>query len=178
VTPESPTASPRHHLPFTLALQCRHPAQAFLFGRVLSIKELTDTSDLFLKATALSSTPITDDEFTPISGFLAYNTKFKVITVLKGEAPAEVGFHHYGKGGPPGHMFYWPESFNFKPGRTYLLWAKKTPDGVLRQFGMATATHGQIAVLTRDAAPVIGIVARDIVWNELNFSWKATIRPT
>lgn len=145
------------------------PGHAYIVGPPLSLQEMMDASDLVVKATALGTEPVADERFRPLSGFRICSTRFKVVSTLKGEADDEIRFHHYGKAPGRFGIFYAPQYLDFKAGRTYLLWAKKSDNGAWSQVSTAPTMRPQGACLTLDATPAAaasGIKAT--VWNELN----------
>jgi len=56
-------------------------------GPPLSLEKLAADADVIFKGTVISSETVQDDWFKPCTGFVARETKFTVISVIKG-APA------------------------------------------------------------------------------------------
>src|SRR5205809_5112940 len=82
-------------------------ALGYLVGPPLSLKKLTAEADIIFKGTAISSGPVQNKWFKQFQGFVAQETQFKVISVIKGNQPVEtLRFRHYDESpSPEGRMF-------------------------------------------------------------------------
>ena len=77
-------------------------AFAYIVGLALGLDKLNAEANLIFKGTAVSGDPVQDGWFKPCPGFAARETQFKVISVLKGDAPgATLRFRHYDKSPQP-----------------------------------------------------------------------------
>ncbi|HEX8552461.1 MAG TPA: HEAT repeat domain-containing protein [Abditibacteriaceae bacterium] len=146
------------------------PAHAYAVGRAPSLRSLTQSADFVVKATALRSQPVVDASFYSGQGFKPYKTHFKIVSSIKGEAAGEIEFHHMGFDQSYGSVIsYIPNALHFEAGRTYLLWAKKTPQGNWRQIDEQPLLRSSGALQTLDDTPIPDTKAdiNDIAWNEL-----------
>ena len=168
--------------PFSLAITTGNiPSSVFVQS-----EEMEREADLIFKGQALSSERITNSAF-GLSFGEAFATRFRIISVLKGNAANdEIVFQHYGKGtkgpnswgGPPP-----PVSYMFETGQSYLVFAASMnkPDkyySVLpgktnqpyefRQLASNPHRRGEGALRTLDARPVTGFSVKDTHWYELN----------
>jgi hypothetical protein len=150
------------------------------YGR---LGEMTAEADLVFKGEALSSTRVTNKAFR-IQQMDPHATRFKVISVLKGEDhPGIVVFQHYTTrpgvwGGPPE-----PPHYRFQPGQRYLVFAARTdkPDRYyspepgrawnpqeIRQFVGSPLRDDEGVIRTLDARPLTGLSIKEAHWLELN----------
>jgi len=149
------------------------------------LAELERKADLIFKGEAVSNTQITNAAFN-ITHMKLCATKFRVISVLKGEAVREVGLEHYSGWG---EMWAWsgpsPPAFNkFEPHQTYLVFAarmdkpdsyysplanvKVAPDE-FRQIADVPRTHDEGAMKTLDQRSLpAGLSVKEAHWFELN----------
>jgi len=155
-----------------VALAFAAPAGAYSVP-VLTLDQVIKQADVIIKAKAVSSRPVEDAWFTEYRGCLVFATEMKVVSVLKGDLKeADVAFHHYGfdpkhRGGPNGLM---PQLYKFEPGRSYILFAKRTDSpGILRQpWKHHKLREDQGVVLAADDKPVPkGRSVKDVLWAEL-----------
>lgn len=144
-----------------------NPAHAYLVGPPYSLEKLSAEADVVFKATAIESQPVEDAWFAPLNGFRAFGTRFKIVSLLKGELPpGEVLFRHHGPSENAKFMMYSPQQYKFTPGRSYLVWADKTEDGALRQLPKShTWLADQGGLLAADDAPTQGDL-KSVVWSE------------
>ncbi len=170
---------------FNLAITTGNiPASVFIqpHGR---LEEMEQKADLVFKGQVLSTTPITNEAFR-ISSMTVNVTKFKVISVLKGEVAKEVFFEHYAGIGP--HGFDWsgqapPATHKFEVGQSYLVFAAHmdkpddyyTPEtgvtnlpDVLRQIADVPKGGSDGVMRTLDALPITGYSVKEAHWFELN----------
>jgi len=111
-------------------------AWAYLVGPAVSLDKMTELADLVVKARAVATQPTDDPWFKPLRGFAASATKLEVMSVLKGERGGGViTFQHYAVAAAGGGFSYMPQHYEFTPGKSYIVFAKKTDTpGVLRQL--------------------------------------------
>ena len=132
-------------------------ALGYAVGPPLSLEKLTAEADLVFKGTVLSAEPVQDEWFKPCPGFAARETAFKVISVIKGEAPgATLRFRHYDQDPrTQGYMFQ-PQYYHFEKGRSYIVFAKRSGTaGVFRQIqANHTGKEDQGALLCPGDQPV------------------------
>ena len=151
-------------------------ALGYVVGPPLSLEKLTAEADLVFKGTALTGDPVQDEWFKPCPGFVARETEFKVISVLKGEAPGStLRFHHYDEDlRPQGRMFQ-PQYYHFEKGRSYIVFAKRSEAaGVFRQL---QANHmgkeDQGVLLCPGSQPVKVETVKEAIWGELALMLKS-----
>jgi hypothetical protein len=160
------------------------PASVFIqpHGR---LEEMEQKADLVFKGQAILSAEITNASFT-VSSLGMEATKFKVISVLKGEAPAEIIFNHYASYGK--HEFFWsgpspPAMHKFEAGQSYLVFAMRMDKadayyappasatnmaGVFRQIADVPKRGPNGVMHTLDARPLGKFSVKEAHWKELN----------
>ena len=156
------------------ALMLARPARAYLVGPAPNLAGLNASSALVAKVTALSSETVEDASFQQLSGFVVNQTRFRVVSVLKDETNGvvkddEIEFRHYAPISDRESIYamYVPHYYRFTPGRSYLLWARKSADG-WQQFSTApTFFQQQGALLAPDDAPVGGNI-KNVIWQQTN----------
>ena len=145
-------------------------AQAYMVGPALSVEELSTNADLIFQGKVVSSEPVSDAWFKPLEGFVARETQFRVISVLKGEAgDATLRFRHYETDPEPRPRMFEPLYYHFDRDRTYLVFARRseTP-GVFRQFqANHTARRDQGVVRCADDTPLPRQGVKEAIWGEL-----------
>lgn len=148
-------------------LAARGMALGYMVGPALTLDQLTAEADFIFKGEALGSAPAQDEWFKPVFGFATRETRFKVISQIKGEsADGEVRFRHYDKDGPDAGSFM-PQHYHFEPGQTYIVFAQKNAAGV-RQIRLNHTQRMDLGVLhCRDQRPVTGKTLTEIYWAEL-----------
>jgi hypothetical protein len=132
-------------------------AWGYLVGPPLSLDKLAAEADLIFKGTAVSGSPVQDEWFKPCAGFVSQETQFKVISVLKGDAPgAALRFRHYDESKIPQGRVFQPQYYHFEAGRTYLVFAKRSETaGVFRQArANHTGKEDQGVLLCPDDQPI------------------------
>ncbi len=152
-------------------------ALGYLVGPPMSLEKLESEVDLVFKGTAVSSEPVRDEWFKPYAGFVAKETEFRVVSVLKGEAPgATLRFRHYDEGTRPEGRVFQPQFYHFEPGKSYLVFAKRSESaGVFRQFqANHTGKEDQGALLCPDDQPVVAKTVKEAIWKELALMLKST----
>ena len=151
-------------------------ALGYLVGPPLSLDTLTADADLVVKGKALSSESVQDEWFKPCPGFVARETAFKVISVIKGEAPpATLRFRHYDQDPrPQGYMFQ-PQYYHFEKGRSYIVFAKRSEaPGVFRQFQVNhTGKEDQGVLLCPGDQPVTAGTVKEAIWDALTLMLKS-----
>ena len=147
-------------------------AAAYLVGAPVTLEKLEEQSDVVFKATAIATVPSDDASFRALDGFVARETEFRVVSVLKGHDLGEkVRFRHYDENPDPkqGGRMYMPQYYHFEAGQTYLVFAKRTEAaGILRQaWDSHRGKVDQGAMRCADAKPVVPGTLKEVVWAEL-----------
>ncbi len=140
----------------------------YLVGPAHSLNEIEAEATVIFKGEALASEPVNDEWFKPHAGYAVRETRFRVISVIKGEAGAgEVRFRHYDES-PAGEVhMYTPQFYHFEPGKTYIVCAQRTPEGA-RQTRRAHTSKMDLGVLScRDDRQTSAKSLHDIYWDEL-----------
>ena len=145
----------------------------YLVTAPLSLDKLTAEADMIFKGTTVSSEPVQDDWFKLRQGFVAQETQFKVISVIKGDTLVEkLLFRHYDESPVPQGRMFQPQFYHFVPGRTYIVFAKQTGTAVV--FRQLSASHtgkkDQGVVWCSDNNPVTAKTVKEVLWNELTAS--------
>ena len=150
------------------------------------LEEMEQKADLVFKGQVISNTPATNASFT-ISDMAVEMTKFKVISVLKGQPLSEVKFEHY-SGYEKGRSFVWigppaPLMHEFEIGKSYLIFAARMdkasdyylpPPGITNSPGLFRQIadipkHADDGVLkTLDARNIDGLSVKEAHWQELS----------
>jgi len=145
---------------------CGHPSRL-----PVSLEQLIAEADIIFKGLAISSRSAQDELFTPCSGLITQETQFKVISVIKGDAPgATVRFQHFDdipqfKGNA---CQMW--RYHFQRSRAYIVFAKKTEDiHIHRQLSVDdSGMQDQGIFLCSDDKPVTANTVKEALWNELS----------
>ena len=140
----------------------------YLVGSALSLNEVEAEATLIFKGESVASETVNDDWFKPHPGYSVRETRFKVISVIKGDVGAgEMRFRHYDESPAEAIQMYTPQFYHFEPGRTYIVSAHRTPEGA-RQTRPAHTMKMDLGVLRcRDDRQVSAKSLRDIYWQEL-----------
>jgi HEAT repeat protein len=142
-------------------------AWGYLVGPPLSLEELEAEADLIIKGEAIASEPVEDEWFKPVSGYGVRETRFRVISTIKGgDAPKEIRFRHYDEAKGMGRM-YTPQFYHFEPGRSYIVCAYKTPTGARQTRSHHTMKMDLGVLRCSDHRAVPAKTLRDIYWEEL-----------
>lgn len=152
-------------------------AWGYLVGPPLSLEKLAAEADIIFKGTAVSSGPVQDEWFKPCSGFVAQETQFTVISVIKGGSPgATLRFRHYDESPQSQLRMFQPQYYHFQHNRTYVVFAKKTEDAAIHRqlWTNHTGKKDQGVLLCSDNKPVIAKTIKDALWNELTLMLKGT----
>ena len=151
-------------------LACAGMALGYPVGPAVSLEKLTEEADIIFKGTAVSSKPVQDNWFRPCQDFVARQTQFKIVSVIKGDRlGGSLVFRHYDYDPEArAHMFQ-PLYYYFEPGRTYIVFAKKGgPAGVFRQLWMNhTMKEDQGVVLCANDKPIAAKTVKEALWAEL-----------
>ena len=158
-------------------LVCAGVARGYLVGPPLGLEKLAATADLIFKGTVVSSGPVQDEWFKPCPGFVAQETRFKVISVIKGDPPGvTLRFRHYDESPQPQGRMYEPQYYHFQSNRTYLVFARKTEDAAIyRQLWAShTGIEDQGVLLCADNKPVMAGTVKEAFWSELTLMLKGS----
>jgi len=145
-------------------------APARLVGPPLSLEKLTLEADIIFKGTAVSSGPVRDEWFKQSQYFIAQETHFKVISVIKGNKPGEtLRLRHYDKTLSPRVGTFALQFYHFEPGRTYIVFAKEADQsGLFRQLWTdLKSREDQGVLLCPNDKLVTANTVREAFWNEL-----------
>ncbi len=141
-------------------------ALGYMVGPALTLDKLAQEADLIFKAEAITSQPVEDASFTKVSGYGARETRFRVISLIKGAAVGdEIRFRHYDE--DAGGGLFTPQYYHFEPGSVYIVCAKETPEGARQTRNNHTAKMDLGSLRCRDKAPVTGKTLPEIYWTEL-----------
>ncbi len=148
-------------------------AETAIIGSPYSLDQLTQDSDLVVKATALGSVRINDPSFPAFSGsYPIMGTRFRVISVLKGDGTLkEFTFRHFGIGqSDAATVVPEPQMYEFEAGQSYILFTKKAADPmVFRTFEFnwnLLRDQGVIRAATASPFPN-GTTPKAATWREL-----------
>ena len=144
-------------------------APGYLVGPALTLDQLAEESDVIFKAEAIEGKPVQDEWFKDIPGYAARETRFKIISQIKGGAGSgEARFRHYDENADGlGLGSYNPQFYHFEPGRTYIIFADKTATGT-RQIRLDHTMQMDSGVLRcRDDRRVTAKTLHEIYWTEL-----------
>jgi len=145
-------------------------ALAYPVGPALSLDRLVAEADLVFKGVVLTNAPVQDDWFKPYAGFTATETAFKIISVLKGDAPAAtLRFHHYDDSAQRKAWGFQPQQYHFEASDAYLVFAKHgAAPGDFRQLAANhTAKGDQGALLCADDQPITAGSVKEAIWREM-----------
>jgi hypothetical protein len=153
-----------------IVLACAGSASGRSAMLPVSLEELIAEADIIFKGLVVSSRPAQDELFKPCSGLITQETQFKVISVIKGDAPgATVRFQHFDaipqfKGN---ECQMW--RYHFQRNGAYIVFAKKTEDIHIHSqlwvndLGM----DHQGVFLCSDNKPVTANTVKEAIWSEL-----------
>lgn len=166
----------RCSLPLAMAFAFLWPgvAGAHLVGSPVPLEGVAGKADVIFKATAVSDAPTDKGGFEKVSGFATFETRLRVVDVMKGEVPkGEVGFLHYDVR-PKDDDFafaYEPQYYHLVPGKTYLVFALRqawNDPALFRQLWMnPTGLKTQGVLLCADDQPLASRDVREVYWREL-----------
>lgn len=144
-------------------------ATGYAVGPAPTLDERAKKSDVIFKGEAIEGKPVQDEWFKDIPGYEARETRFKIISQIKGDAGnAEVRFRHYDvKAEGSGGGSYSPQIYHFEAGKTYIIFADTTASGA-RQTSLSHTMQMDSGVLRcRDSKPVAAKSLPEIYWAEL-----------
>lgn len=147
-----------------VAIFASHPAMGYPVGPATPLDGLEKSAALVVKGTVVGEHVVSDPWFQTLMGFEVRETELRVVSVLKGPKDKLVRFRHYASA--PGPVSgYSPQSYEFAPGRTYIVFATKS-GGAYRQLERNhTMKVDQGLVLAADDRPHRGATVREAVWN-------------
>ena len=149
------------------------PASAYLMGPPPTLAQAAAQADLVVKARAISSRPVPDSWLGTLPGVTVEETRFQVISTVKGaQTPSVIAFRHYKKGPAFGRfMLMGPEplGYEFTPGRAYLLFASAEKAHTYRQLWKTPPGYSSVSgvFLCADAHPAVSRDLRTLLWHEL-----------
>jgi HEAT repeat protein len=155
---------------FVLGWVAALSAFAYPVAPAISLDELAGQADLVCKVEVLGSKPVEDEWFDKAHGFLPHETEMKIIAVYQGKCPYErIFFHHYAPGGQGRAPGYMPQSYEFEPGRSYIVFAKETAsERVYRQIAKShRSMEDQGVVLAATKESHAGESVKEVIWREL-----------
>lgn len=144
----------------------------------MTLEALTKSSDIVFKGTVVSSKTVSGTfAFPPIMGFATQETDFKVVSIIKGQnSEKPLKFLNYERDSALGMAPYEPEYYHFEPGRTYIVFAKRSANPQFFQqislFQREKEAEGVLLCANDDALPSLPI--EDIFWLELTALLKST----
>ena len=141
---------------------------AYLVGPPEPLEKFAGEANLIFKGEAISDAPAADGKFQQHMGYEERETRFRVISKVKGEAAGgEIAFRHYDelKGGGMG--MYSPQYYHFETGRTYIVFASQTPNGARAVRESHTGKMDLGVLRCRDQRPVTETKLPAIYWAEL-----------
>lgn len=147
-------------------------ASAYLVAPAMPLEKMVQEADVILKATVVSTAKTTDDSFKAHPHWAVFATRMRVVTVLKGQLPADqVDFHHYDEDRTSAQPYMFaPQHYHFEPGKSYIIFAKFTDKpGLLRplwDFHRMKEDQGQL-LAANDKPIVPNTSVNDAIWNEL-----------
>jgi HEAT repeat protein len=144
-------------------------AHAYLVGPPVNLDKLEAKSELVFKGEAIASAAVEDESFRKETGYAVRETRFKIISNIKGDAGGELAFRHYDEAKPDGMfvMMYTPQFYHFDPGQSYIVFAHKVAAGA-QQVRMSHTGKRDLGVLRcRDRRPVTEKTVAAIYWAEL-----------
>ena len=144
----------------------------------MSLEALTNNSDIIFKGTVISSGAANEKSgFPSVMGFVTQETDFKIVSIIKGETTGSpLRFVHYERDSTRGLSPYEPQYYHFEPGRTYMVFAKKSVRGqIFKQISMFQSEKEDQGVLlcANDNSEIVSSV-KDIFWFELMALLKST----
>jgi len=144
--------------------------RAYLVGPPDGLDKMATNADLICKARVVSFAVVTNAAFPPLEGFETRASRLEIISVLKGNPPANVVvFQHYASN-PKGMMFmYAPQHYDLVAGQCYLIFAMKTDhENEYRQIRLShTGKEDEGVMRTLDARPLDRGSIQEAHWQEL-----------
>ena len=151
-------------------LACMDVAQGYKVGPAVSLEKLTDEADIVFKGTAVSGGPVQDEWFKSYRAFRVLQTRFNVISVIKGEWSGDnLMFRHYDEDPRSKGFMFTPQYYHFETGRTYVVFAKSgASSSIFRQLWMYhKSKRDQGVLLCADDKPAVAGTVKQVLWSEL-----------
>lgn len=144
-------------------------ASGYFVSPAPTLDQLEEESDLIFKGEAIEGKPVQDEWFKDAPGYEARETRFKIISKIKGEVgDHEIRFRHYDKkAGGINLGMESPQFYHFEPGRTYIVFADKTATGARQLKPNQTDKMDSGVLRCRDERPVTAKTLTEIYWSEL-----------
>jgi hypothetical protein len=140
--------------------------RGYLVGPAVTLEKLEAEADLIFKGEPIASEAVEDEWFKPVDGYEVRETRFKVSSAIKGgDAAKEIRFRHYDE--KAGGRMFTPQFYHFEPGRSYIVFAHKTPAGARQIRSNHTMKMDLGVLLCRDDRTVRGKTMPEIYWEEL-----------
>ena len=151
-------------------LACIGVARGYPVGPAVSLEKLTKEADIIFKGSAASGGPVQDEWFKPYRGFHARETRFNVVSIIKGEWSGDkLMFRHYDENPQLQGRMFEPQYYHFETGRTYVVFAKRGgPPGIFLQLWVNHKSKpDQGVLLCADDKPVAAKTVKEALWSEL-----------
>jgi len=145
------------------------PTWGYPVGPAVSLEKLSEEADLVFKGTAVAIEPGEDSWFERFPNYVTRETRFKVISVLKGAQPGDtLRFRHYDEDPNPQGCMFQPQIYHFEIGRSYIVFAKRHDrTGVFRQLWKHhTIKMDQGVLRCLDDRPAAATI-KEALWTEL-----------
>ena len=118
-----------------LAAACLAVSVQTAFGyatrKSLDLEKMSEEADVIFKGIVLASEPAEECNawFQNVEGFNVQETRFRVVSTIKGALDAEVAFQHYMHDPEKWAIYFHPQRYKFEKDRAYIVFAKKAaPD--------------------------------------------------
>jgi hypothetical protein len=144
-------------------------ARGHAIGHPKSLEESAQEAEIIFKGTVVSSRAVDHDAFDSVVGLMTQDTEFKIASVIKGEVTGNtLIFRHYSIDPEHGGEFSGRQYYHFEPGKTYIIFAKRTETaGVFQQaWTRATLNNAGVLLASKDKR-VTASTIKDIYWSEL-----------
>jgi HEAT repeat protein len=129
-------------------------AHGYAVGPAIPLEELAKRADLVVKATVVSTAPVTDPYFDKVMGYEGREAELLAVSALKGKFTKTIRFRYYAPVPNSPVAGYSPLAYTLEPKRTYLFFAVDAGNGVYRQFDKNhTQLENQGLMLALDARP-------------------------
>ncbi len=148
-----------------------HVVTAYPVGAPVTLEKMTEQADLVCKVVMKSSQPVADKSFEKGYGFDPHATKFRVVSVYKGTLTTKaITFHHYARNDKGFGPHQPPQYYEFKRGKSYILFAKKTDkSGVFKPLWKNhTQIEDQGVLQAIGEETRKGKSVKEVAWTELN----------
>lgn len=144
-------------------------APAYPVGPPINLDKLEAEADVIFKGEVVAEAWVEDEAFRKLPGYDTRETRFKIISKLKGEPDGELAFRHYDERRLEGIsvMTYSPQYYHFEVGQSYILFAHKSATGAQQVRMSHTGKMDLGALRCRDQRPVTEKAWPAIYWAEL-----------